>query len=152
VRIKKEIQSGFSEINQKNKMKKIPTVYELRRQGYKVRVTHVRKFHRFDPRTGKKTQFFAPFQSSKSKKQEKVAHPDAVKNVDEEFFLSGKGGETVVEIADSQHKELGKGIAICSEDDLYVKAYGVKKAIAIALRDIEANKDPYFHIRQFFNK
>jgi hypothetical protein len=81
MRIKKEIQSGFSEINQKNKMKKIPTVYELRRQGYKVRVTHIRKFHRFDPRTGKKTQFFAPFQSSKSKKEQRGIHPDAVKNV-----------------------------------------------------------------------
>ena len=34
-------------------MKKIPTVHELRQQGSKVRVTHVRKFYRFDPRTGK---------------------------------------------------------------------------------------------------
>jgi hypothetical protein len=133
-------------------MKNIPTVYELRRQGYKVRVTHIRKFHRFDPRTGKKTQFFAPFQSSKTRKQEKDLHPDAVKDPNEEFFLSGKGGETIIEIADSQHKELGRGVAVCSDDDLYVKNYGVKKAIAIALRNMETNKDPYFHIRQFFNK
>jgi hypothetical protein len=154
VRIKKEIQNGFSEINQKNKMKKVPTVHELRQQGYKVRVTHVRKFYRFDPRSGKKTQFFAPFQSARCKRDEKDKHPEAkiVEDLTEEFFLSGKGGETIVEIADSQHKELGKGVAVCSENDSYIKNYGVKKAVAIALRNMEANKDPYFHIRQFFNK
>ena len=75
-----------------------------------------------------------------------------MENLTEEFFLSGKGGETIVEIADSQHKELGKGIAVCSENDSYIKNYGVKKAVALALRDMEVNKDPYFHIRQFFNK
>jgi hypothetical protein len=132
-------------------MKKIPTIHELRQQGYKVRVTHVRKFHRFDPRTGKKTQFFAPFQSAKNKKRKSDAHPDSFEP-SEEFFLSGKGGETIVEIATSDHKELAKGTAECSECDAYVKDYGVKKATAIALRNMEANKDPYFGIRQFFNK
>ncbi len=149
MRIKREIQNGFSEINQKNKMKKIPTVHELRQQGYKVRVTHVRKFYRFDPRTGKKTQFYAPFISSKTKKKNQTTE-DSTES--EEFFLSGKGGETVIEIASSDHKELGKGIAICSDEDSYVKTYGVKKAIALALRQMEVSKDPYFHIRQFFNK
>lgn len=136
-------------------MKNIPTVYELRQQGFKVRVTHVRKFHRFDPRTGKRTQFYAPFQSSKTRKRNQSIHPEteAIENeLVEEFFLSGKGGETIIEIADSNHKELGKGVATCSENDCYVKSYGVKKAIALALRNMEANKDPYFHIRQFFSK
>ena len=134
-------------------MKKVPTVYELRQQGYKVRVTHVRNFHRFDPRTGKKTQFSAPFQSSRRKREEDKIHPDS-QGLDSggEFFLSGKGGETIVEIASSDHKELGKGVAVCSENDSYVKSYGVKKAVAIALRNMEISKDPYFHIRQFFNK
>lgn len=136
-------------------MKKVPTVYELRQQGFKVRVTHVRKFHRFDPRTGKKTQFFAPFQSSKTKRHNPDLHPEfqaISESHGEEFFLCGKGGETIIEIASSDHKELGKGVAICSEEDSYVKSFGVKKAVALALRDMEANKDPYFHIRQFFNK
>jgi hypothetical protein len=132
-------------------MKKIPTVYELRQQGYKVRVTHVRKFHRFDVRTGKKTEFFAPFQSAKRKRSNEKLHPESLPEC-EEFFLSGKGGETIVEIATHEHKELGKGVAKCSECDLYVKSYGVKKAVALALRNMEMNKDPYFHIRQFFNK
>lgn len=133
---------------------KVPTVHELRQQGFKVRVTHVRKFHRFDPRSGKKIQFFAPFQSSKTKKREQKLHPEAefISENAQEFFLSGKGGETIIEIASSDHKELGKGVAICSECDSYVKSYGVKKAIAIALRNMEANKDPYFHIRGLFFK
>lgn len=132
-------------------MKKLPTVHELRQQGFKVRVTHIRKFHRFDPRSGKKTEFFAPFQSSKNKKRN-TPHPDSIEKLTEEFFLSGKGGETVIEIASKDHKELGKGTSVCSEQDSYVKSTGIKKAIALALRNMEANKDPYFHIRQFFNK
>lgn len=135
-------------------MKKIPTIHELRQQGYKVRVTHVRKFYRFDPRTGQKIQFFAPFQSSKRKKNSQQ-HPqtkEILEEYSEEFFLSGKGGETIIEIADSTHKELGKGVAICSDQDAYVKAFGVRKATALALKNMEAGKDPYFHIRQYFNK
>lgn len=131
---------------------KIPTVYELRKRGFKVRVTHVRKFYRFDPRSGKKTEFFAPFQSSKTKKRDKELHPESdvlLKNT-EEFFLSGKGGETIIEIASSDHKELGKGVAECSEKDSYVKSFGVKKAIALALKNMKDSKDPYFNIRKFF--
>jgi len=98
---------------------KVPTVYELRKSGLKVRVTHVRRFYRFDPRTGKKTEFFAPFQSSKTKKREKQFNEETqheVKNI-EEFFLAARGGETIIEIASSDHKELGRGVAICSEND-----------------------------------
>jgi hypothetical protein len=135
-------------------MKKIPTIHELRQQGYKVRVTHVRKFYRFDPRTGQKIQFFARFQSSKRKKNidQNIVDKEISSEETEEFFLSGKGGETIIEIAGSDHKELGKGVAICSDQDAYVKAYGVRKATALALKDMEMNKDPYFHIRQIFNK
>lgn len=135
-------------------MKNIPTIHELRKQGFKVRVTHVRKFYRFDPRTGNKTQFFAPFQSARVKKSGKESNPQSIENQSpaEEFFLSGRGGETVVEIASSDHKELGRGVAVCSECDPYIKSYGVRKAVALALRNMEINKDPYFHIRNFFSK
>ena len=130
-------------------MKTVPTVHELRRQGYKVRVTHVRKFHRFDPQTGKKEQFYAPFQSNKFTKN----HPDspliAEKEKYEEFFLSIKGGETIVEIAFAG-KEVGKGVSVCSEEDNYVKKYGVKKALAKALNTAKSHQDPYFHIRKIF--
>ena len=139
-------------------MKKIPTVYELRKKGFKVRVTHVRKFYRFDPRTGRKTEFYAPFQSSKTRK--KNPDQDEVNNqiasfVDapaEEFFLSAKGGETIIEIANNMRKEVGKGVAKCSDDDAYVKSYGIKKAIAIAINNIELEGDPYSHIRKFLQR
>jgi predicted RNA-binding protein YlxR (DUF448 family) len=131
-------------------MKTVPTVHELRKQGYKVRVTHIRKFQRFDPRNGKKIQFFAPFQSNKFSKN----HPDsplvAEKEKFDEFFLSIKGGETIVEIA-FQGKEIGRGVAVCSDEDPYVKKYGVKKAIALALKSSKLNQDPYSHLRKLFN-
>jgi hypothetical protein len=130
-------------------MKKIPTVHELRRQGYKVRVTHIRKFYRFDPMTGRKQEFFAPFQSSKFTKN----HPDsplvAEKSKYEEFFMSARGGETVVEL-NFGGKEIGKGVSVCSESDAYIKKYGVKKALGKALQSAKANEDPYFSIRKLF--
>jgi predicted RNA-binding protein YlxR (DUF448 family) len=131
-------------------MKTVPTVHELRKQGYKVRVTHIRKFQRFDPQTGKKTQFYAPFQSNKFSKN----HPDspliAEKEKYEEFFLCIHGGETIVEIA-FKGKEIGRGVAVCSDEDSYVKKYGVKKAVAIALKASKLNQDPYAHLRKLFN-
>lgn len=129
-------------------MKNIPTIHELRSQGYKVRVTHVRKFYRFDPQSGKKRSFWSPFLSRKGTP---LATPDDLKN-QEEFFISIMGGETIVEIADRSGKEIGKGVAKCSEQDPYVKKIGIKKATALALADAEKQKDPYFNIRQFFSK
>lgn len=130
-------------------MKTVPTVHQLRREGYKVRVTHVRKFLRFDPQTGKKHQFFAPFQSNKFSKNHPESPLVAEKEKYEEFFLSCKGGETIVEIAFGG-REIGKGVASCSEHDNYVKKYGVKKALAKALHAAKAHEDPYFHIRKVF--
>jgi len=127
-------------------MKNIPTIHELRSKGYKVRVTHVRKFYRFDPETGRKRTFWAAFLS---KKGTPLATP---KDVDEseEFFISIKGGETIIEIADKDGKELGRGIAKCSEEDPYVKSIGIKKATALALADARRYKDAYYNIRQLF--
>ena len=56
--------------------------------------------------------------------------------------MSCKGGETIVEIAFPQGKELGKGISICSENDSYKKKIGIKKATALALQNIKENKNP----------
>jgi len=141
-------------------MKKIPTVHELRKKGFKVRVTHVRKFFRFDPKTGKKTEFFAPFQSSKARKrslnQTEVSPNQSIAPFfdapAEEFFLSPKGGETIIEIANSMRREIGKGVVRCSDDDVYVKSFGVKKAIAIAVNNVELEGDPYSHIRKLLRK
>lgn len=132
-------------------MKNIPTVYELRKQGYKVRVTHIRNFYRFDPQNGKKTSFYAAFQSNKFFKKNGMPVPTEEEKKNE-FFLNCKGGETVIEIASPEGKELGRGVAICSEQDAYVKQVGIRKATALALRDAQLKKDPYSQIRQFFSK
>jgi predicted RNA-binding protein YlxR (DUF448 family) len=136
-------------------MKIVPSVHELRKQGYKVRVTHIRKFQRFDPRTGKKIQFYAPFQSNKFLKnhpEAQSAEPAEENQKFDEFFLSAKGGETIVEIG-YRGKEIGRGVAVCSEYDPYVKKYGVKKAVAMALKTSKINQDPYAHLRKlFYNK
>jgi hypothetical protein len=132
-------------------MKNIPTIHELRKQGYKVRVTHIRNFYRFDPQTGKKSEFFAAFQSSKYYKKHGLPKPTEEEKKNE-YFLNCKGGETVVEIVSASGKELGKGVAICSDEDAYVKRIGIRKATALALRDTELKKDPYSQIRQLFYK
>jgi hypothetical protein len=132
-------------------MKKIPTVHELRALGYKVRVTHVRKFYRFDPQTGKKRSFWSPFLSRKG---QPLSTPVDILD-SEEYFISIHGGETVVEIADMSGKEIGKGVAVCSELDPYVKSIGTKKAIALALVDMNSKRDliysdPYLDIRKMY--
>lgn len=120
-------------------MKKVPTVHELRKKGYKVRVTHVRQFFRFNPQTGEKKRFFATFQSSKFYKKFNLK-PASEQEMKDEFFLDSKGGETIIEIAFPQGNELGKGVSICSEQDSYVKKIGIRKATALALKNIEENK------------
>jgi hypothetical protein len=120
-------------------MKKVPTVHELRKKGYKVRVTHVRQFFRFNPQTGEKKKFFAAFQSSKFYKKFNLK-PASEQDSKEEFFLDCKGGETIIEIAYPKGNELGKGVSICSEQDSYVKQIGIRKATALALKNMEKNK------------
>jgi hypothetical protein len=120
-------------------MKKVPTVHELRKKGYKVRVTHVRQFFRFNPQTGERKRFFAAFQSSKFYKKFNLK-PASEQEMKDEFFLDSKGGETIIEIAFPQGNELGKGVSICSEQDSYVKKIGIRKATALALKNIEENK------------
>ena len=127
-------------------MKKLPTIHELRTQGYKVRVTHIRKFYRFDPKTGKRKTFWAIFSSKKHGPLELPADKEA-----EEFFMCTKGGQTVIEIADANKKEIAKGIAVCSDEDPYVKKIGAKKAIALALKSLQEEKDVYKSFRKLFS-
>lgn len=110
-------------------------------------MTHVRKFFRFDPRTGKKKEFFARFQSKKNPSKNKI---DDSSVHCEEYFLSSNGGETIIEIASKTGKELAKGVSICSEEDAYVKSIGIKKATALALNQINSQKDLYKTIRKAF--
>lgn len=101
-------------------MKTVPTVYELRKQGWKVKVGHHRRYFRYDAFTGRKiTMLF--LQST-------------VEEAPENWFLSATGGKTTVYITTDSKVEL-YGEANCSEKEHYNKRSGLKKAIARALAE-----------------
>ena len=101
-------------------MKNIPTVYELRKQGWKVRVSHFRRYFRYCPYTGRKLE------------KDEIAIPSA--NIDQNgntWLLSAKGGYTVITLRNTEGKEY-VGSCICSDVDPYMRKFGVKKALARA--------------------
>lgn len=101
-------------------MKAIPTVHELRKSGLKVKLSHHRKFFRYDPFTGKKHEVVVPWH---------------LKEVEfKDYFLDARGGETHVIITDPNKTEEGlTGVSVCSNDDHFCRKDGIKKAIARAL-------------------
>jgi hypothetical protein len=101
-------------------MKSIPTVYELRKKGWKVRIGHHRIYYRFDPRTGKKSQ------ESFLKAEQEQYHPD--------WYLQATGGITSVQVKIPSYKEEEFiGYAVCSFEEQYNRKTGIKKALARAL-------------------
>jgi hypothetical protein len=100
-------------------MKQIPTIHELRKKGWKVRVGHFRNFYRFDPKTGKKNSVTVLY------KVREESYPD--------YYLDSKGGYTVISINVPEKSEELVGFSNCSEEELYCRKTGVKKALARAL-------------------
>ena len=100
-------------------MKQIPTIHELRKKGWKVRVGHFRNFYRFDTKTGQKHSVTVLW------KVREESYPD--------FYLSSRGGYTVVTISVPERSEELMGMSNCSEEELYSRKTGVKKALARAL-------------------
>jgi hypothetical protein len=107
-------------------MKNVPTIYDLRKNGCKVRVGHHRIYYRFDPRTGKKS-----WESFLKEDQEKY-HPD--------WFLQSKGGITSIQIKFPNLEEELIGYSVCSMEESYVKKIGIKKALARALSQLPEDK------------
>lgn len=103
----------------------IPTVHELRKRGWKVKVGHFRRFYRFDERTGKKNVVTVLWEDQKTN------YPD--------YYLDARGGYTIVSINIPDFKEV-QGSSVCSNQELYSKKYGTKKAIARALSEWEVSK------------
>lgn len=114
-------------------MKHIPTVHELRKQGWKVRVTHERQYFRFCPRSGRRLTKFTL--SKGFGYYEDMQHW---------WALSPKGGRTAVTIkppVDSIYPVEYTGEVHCSLIDSYVRKYGVKRAMAIAYSNyLKANE------------
>ena len=104
-------------------MKKVPTVHELRSKGWKVKVGHHRNLHKYNTQTGKKTGRFNVLLSEWKKE-----HSD--------FYLSANGGKTTVSIKVTELDQELYGEVMCSDEELYNKSIGIKKAIARALANL----------------
>ena len=95
----------------------IPTVYELRKQGWKVRVGHYRWYYRFNPKFGTKKKILL------LRKEREKDYPD--------YYLQTRGGKTVVTIKCPLYDNDLQGVAECSEEEVYNKQTGIKKAIGL---------------------
>ena len=99
-------------------MKSVPTVYELRKKGWKVRVGHHRMYFRYDPFTGKK--------------YEECFLQSHVNEEPETWYLSARGGKTTIMITTDTNEDL-YGESICSDKEHYRRSTGLKKAVARAV-------------------
>ena len=119
-------------------MKNIPTVEELRKQGYKVTVKHRRLFFKYDPFTGKRHEVLLSF-AQKTALQIRV-NPITNEFYDanpfKDYYLSATGGDTFVTIESEKYPQGISRLAICSKQDTFCKASGRKKAIAKAFAPI----------------
>jgi hypothetical protein len=99
-------------------MKLIPTVYELRKQGWKVKVGHHRLYFRYDPFSGKKIT--------------KILLQSQVGEETDTWYLAATGGKTTIYITTDKNENL-YGESFCSDKEHYRRSTGIKKAIARAL-------------------
>lgn len=105
---------------------KTPTVYDLRKQGHKVRVLHLRKYVAFCSITGiKLTQYV---------KYDKL-QPSPTLHVDGniKYFFHPNGGKTIIEVTTVSGNDY-VGVAVCSDKETYNKKLGVRIALARALK------------------
>jgi hypothetical protein len=101
-------------------MKKTLSVHKLRKAGFNVSLAHIRRFHRFDPQTGKKrTVFLNPHEK-----------PFLAEYAD--FYLTSSGGLTIIKL--ERDGITATGIAKCSSKDSYVRKVGVVKALGKAVQ------------------
>jgi len=101
-------------------MNPLPTVYELRKQGWKVKVGHHRNLYVYNPMTGKKTGKYNVLLST-------------WKEENNGMFLASNGGKTIVSIKVPNVDSEFVGEVYCSESEKYNKSIGLKKALARAL-------------------
>ena len=115
-------------------MKKIPTVHELRKKGWKVRVTHERQYFRYCPKSGRRY--------TKSTLSKGFGFFEELQYW---WALSPKGGRTAVTIKPPVNSDWSVeffGESHCSVIDSYVRKLGVKKAMAIAYsKYLETNEN-----------
>lgn len=101
-------------------MNPLPTVYELRKQGWKVKVGHHRNLYVYNPMTGKRS----------GKRNVLLS---TWRDENKGLYLSPNGGKTIVSIKVPGLESEFVGEVFCSEDEKYNKSIGLKKALARAL-------------------
>ena len=110
------------------KMKKtLPTVHQLRKMNIKVRVSHLRLWYRFDPKTGQRIETVKH-------------HLDVDVN---DWTQSHFGGTTEIRLSDEHGIEY-TGTAECYKKDRYIRKVGVMKALARAY-------SMWYEVNQNFN-
>jgi hypothetical protein len=102
-------------------MKSQPTVHQLRLEGKQVKITHLRQYFKFNPKTGKKETHLLSYEEHRDK------YPD--------FYLDARGGCTRITLAESKDSTNSVTVdAECSIHDHYIRKIGVKVAIGRALQ------------------
>jgi hypothetical protein len=119
----------------KNQDQNVVTVSKLRKEGYKVRVSHYRPFSFFD--TQEETYLLALFPFSKNKKVRDIKETaeDALNRSIYDFNLINTSGSTFVEITTPDGEELS-GIAHCSHKENFCYKKGVETAIEKAFTGV----------------
>lgn len=105
---------------------KSPTVYDLRKQGHKVRVLHLRQYTCFCNITGIKLTQYA--------KYDKLRPSPTLLQTDRNYFFHPNGGKTVIEITTISGNDY-VGVSVCSDKETYNKKLGVRIALARALKN-----------------
>jgi len=103
-------------------MKTVPTIHELRKKGWKVRVGHHRKYFRYDPFSGRKFEKFL----LRSEYQALLDQNDV-------WYLSAMGGVTIITITCPDYTDDLVGVSECSDEEHYRRNTGLKKALARSL-------------------
>jgi len=102
-------------------MKVNSTVHQLRLSGKKVKITHLRRYSKYDERTGKKTTRLLCYED----------HRDHYST----FFLEARGGETrlILSLTEDDPNPISV-VAECSSSEAYNRKTGVQVAVGRALK------------------
>lgn len=101
-------------------------VYTLRKNGFKVKVSHYRRYTTHDSKTGKPISFLQYYRNADDRVEAEVLVNS------ERYFLNHYGGKTTVTL--SKDGFTAYGTAYCNDNDRYVKVVGVSKALEGALK------------------
>jgi hypothetical protein len=102
-------------------MKPNTTVHQLRLSGKKIKITHLRRYSKYDERTGKKKTVLLCYEDYRDQ------FPT--------FFLEARGGQTHLTLSNSDEDPNPiVVVAECSNNEAYNRRTGVHVALGRALK------------------